>query len=75
MTKVDITVKTQCDYTLLDLDVGDFFLDIEDGHHLCLFLDRVTEDVVRCYDFYLEEEFRCPIDKTIDYLPRINITY
>lgn len=75
MTKVNIESNTQYDYTLLDLDVGDFFLDIKDDNHLCLFLGRETDNVVRCYDFCLKEEFRYPIDKTIDYLPNINITY
>ena len=76
MTKINFEHSTGGDYTLSDLETGDFFLNKE--KHLCMFIEE-TEDYgyKACYyDFCLQKiDYNYYYNEPVDYLPQVNISY
>lgn len=73
MTKVNFDARNEYEFTLNDLDTGDFFLDNED--HLCVFIERAIENTARYYDFH-SQKIRCNrCEAKIKYLERVDISY
>lgn len=71
MTKVNMESEVRDNDTLFDLEVGDFFFD--EQKHLCMFVERETEDFVVFYDFYLEKMRRCYGITDVTYIREVKI--